>query len=177
MSIEKIRAQIIGSIWQAVAQSDADLSGVPQSQQDDLVDRIADNVMLAMDKILDDEVQGAPLDLTGDEHNEPILWEGRPFLSMVEDYVVTSERIKVITGFLSRNIENFELIRVQDIDYKQGIRERMLGIGDVVVRGHDPSDPTIELRNVAHPEDVYEMLRKAWLDARKRHGLQFREYM
>jgi len=177
MSIEKIRAQIIGSIWQAVAQSDADLSGIPQAQQDELVDKIADNVMLAMDKILDEEVQGAPSDLTGDDHDEPILWEGRPFLSMVEDYVVTSERIKIITGFLSRNIENFELIRIQDIDYKQGIRERMLGIGDVVVRGHDPSDPTIVLRNIAHPEDVYEMLRKAWLDARNRHGLQFREYM
>ena len=74
-------------------------------------------------------------------------------------------------------MENFELIRIQDIDFKQGINERVFGIGDVRIRGHDASDPEILLRNVGDPEDVYEILRKAWLDARKRHGLEFREFM
>jgi hypothetical protein len=55
--------------------------------------------------------------------------------------------------------------------------ERMMGIGDISIRGHDPSDPEITLRNVSKPEEVYEIMRKAWLEARKRHGLQFREYM
>jgi len=31
--------------------------------------------------------------------------------------------------------------------------------------------------HVYSPEEVYEILRRAWLEARKRHGLQFREYM
>jgi hypothetical protein len=33
------------------------------------------------------------------------------------------------------------------------------------------------LRNVRDPEQVYEILRRAWLDSRKRHGLEFREFM
>jgi hypothetical protein len=74
-------------------------------------------------------------------------------------------------------VENYELIRMQDIDFKQGMSERIMGIGDITIRGQDPSDPKIELRNVADPEKIYEILRRAWLDARKRHGLQFREYM
>ena len=77
----------------------------------------------------------------------------------------------------SRDIENFELIRIQDIDLSQGVHERVMGIGDVTIKGHDASAPEVVLRNVKNPEDVYETLRKAWLEARKRHGLQFREYM
>lgn len=177
MSIEKIRTQIIASIWQAFAQSETDLSVVPHNQQEELVSKIADNVMLAMDKMMEEEVQEVRTGSMEDEYEEPILWEGRPFLSIVEDYLLTTERISIVSGFLSRKIENFELIRVQDIDYKQGITERMLGIGDIFIRGHDSSDPEIQLRNVAHPEEVYETLRKAWLDARKRHGLEFREFM
>lgn len=177
MSINDIRNQMIASIWQAIAQSKVDLSSVPLDEQEELVTQVANNVMLTMDKMIDNEIDDLPEEELDDGYAEPILWRGRPFLSIVEDYVITSERIKVITGFLSRRIENFELIRLQDIDYKQSITERVFGIGDIIIRGHDPSDPEIVLRNVAHPEDVYEVLRKAWLDARKRHGLQFREFM
>lgn len=177
MSINNIRTQLIASIWQAIAQSKVDLSAIPQDQQETLVGKIADSMMLAMDKIIDDEIQEAPVVEPVDEYDEPVLWSGRPFLSIVEDYVITTERIKIITGLLSRHIENFELIRMQDIDYKQGLTERMLGVGDIVIRGHDPSDPEITLRNVHNPEEIYELLRRAWLEARKRHGLQFREFM
>ena len=98
-------------------------------------------------------------------------------LALVESYVVTTERIKVVKGLLSRDVENFELIRIQDIDLSQGMGERMLGIGDITIRGQDASKPTLVLRNIPKPEELYETLRRAWLEARKRYGLQFREYM
>jgi len=178
MAIEKIHAQVTGSIWQAVAQSGVDLSAVPAEQQQKLVAKIAENVMLAVDAALEEAEPKPDLEThEEDEFGEKVLWEGRPFMSLVESYVLTSERLKIRTGMMARNIENFELIRIQDLDYKQGVTERMLGIGDIQIRGHDPSDPTIVLRNVSKPEDVYEILRRAWLEARKRHGLQFREYM
>lgn len=177
MSIEKIRAQIISSIWQAIAQSGVDLSSVPQEQQEKLVAKVADSVMITMDSILDENSQEKPEAQITDSGDERVIWQGRPFLSLVESYVITSERVKIITGLVSRHVENFELIRVQDLDYKQGVSERILNIGDVTIRGHDPSDPLVVLRNVSKPEEVYETLRKAWLEARKRHGLQFREFM
>jgi hypothetical protein len=176
MSIEKTRAHIVSSIWQALAQSEVDLKAVPQDQQDLLVNKIADSLLATVDNLLEEAQpkDDPPIELEEDEKN---LWEGRPFLSLVEKYVVTTERLKVIKGMISRDVENFEMIRIQDIDLKQTVAERMMGIGDITIRGADSSDPMIVLRNVKGPETVYEVLRKAWLDARKRYGLQFREFM
>jgi len=178
MSIKNERAQIISSVWQAIAQSEVDLSAIPHDQQELLVAKIADGVMVAMDHILDEEIPQPPTESQpAIGVDEQVLWEGRPFLSLVEKYTITSERLKIVKGLFSRDVENFELIRVQDIDLNQGLDERVFGIGDLVIRGHDASDPQVTLRNIGDPEVVYEILRKAWLEARKRHGLQFREFM
>lgn len=176
MSIEKTRAHVISGIWQAIAQSGVDLSSIPQEQQEQLVAKIADNLLSTVDNLLEEAQpkDSMPVEMEGDENT---LWEGRPFLSLVEKYVITTERLKIIKGMLSRDVENFELIRIQDIDLKQNVTERVLGLGDITVRGADASEPLIILRNIKDPESVYETLRRAWLDARKRYGLQFREYM
>ena len=178
MDLNKIRAQLISSVWQAIAQSGVDLSAIPTESQEKLVGKIADNMMIAMDNILGDEFpEEAEATSEEDTGEEKILWQGRPFLSLVERYTVTSERLKITRGMVGRKVENFELIRVQDIDYKQSMGERLVNLGDITIRGQDPSDPEVVLRNIPNPEEVYETLRKAWLEARKRHGLQFREYM
>lgn len=186
MSIDKIHTQITSGIWKAIAQSGVDLSGISAQDQEKLVQQIAEKVMVTMDNLLDDSaneekpvpaVKEKPISDPEDSTTEEILWEGRPFLSLVESYTLTSERLKTISGLLARHVENYELIRIQDIDMKQGISERALGIGDILIRGQDPSDPEIKLRNIKKPDEVYELLRKAWLAARKRYGLQFREYM
>lgn len=176
MSLENVRAKVISSIWQAVAQSGVDLSGVPHAEQEKLVGVIADNVLLTVDELIEAPEVPAEETMSG-EGEEQVLWKGHPFLSLVESYVITTDRIKIVKGMLSRDIENYELIRIQDIDISQGVTERVMGLGDITVRGQDASKPMIELRNISKPEEVYELLRKAWLEARKRHGLQFREYM
>jgi hypothetical protein len=179
MTLEQIRAQVIGTVWQAIVQSKVDLTSIPSDQQEKLVGTITDNVLVMVDNLINkqsDEEMAADKQ-EEEQHGEEVLWQGRPFLSMVEFYTLTTDRLKVVKGWVSREIENFELVRVQDIDFKQNISERALGIGDIKIRGSDPSDPEITLRNVHHPEEVYEIMRKAWLEARKRHGLQFREYM
>jgi membrane protein YdbS with pleckstrin-like domain len=176
MSIEQTRAKVIASVWQAIAQSKVDLAAIPQAEQEKLVSKIADTVIVTMNDLLD-EVPTAELPIPEGEADEKILWKGRPFLSLVENYVLTSDRLKIVKGLLSRDIENFELIRVQDIDISQGVSERIFGVGDITLRGQDASKPTVVIRNISNPEEVYETIRKAWLDARKRYGLQFREYM
>jgi hypothetical protein len=177
MSIDQIRHKIIASVWQAIAQSEVDLSMIPQDQQEKLVGKIADSVMVTVDGLLNEGAGSVPEVETADEHGEHVLWEGRPFLSINDYYILTNDRLKIRRGLLGRQIENYELIRVQDIDLEQGLTERMLGIGDIKIHGQDPSNPEVELRNIAKPEMVYETLRRAWLEARKRHGLQFSEFM
>jgi hypothetical protein len=127
---------------------------VPQDQQEKLVGKIADNLLMAVNAIMEEEEPMTVEEDEVDENDEKILWKGRPFLSLVENYTVTTERLKIITGLMARHVENFELIRIQDIDFKQGMTERMFGIGDITIRGHDPSNPEIKLRNVSKPEEV-----------------------
>ncbi len=178
MSIENTRAHVISSIWQAVAQSGVDLSALSKDQQDALVNAIADGLLVKVDELMGEAVApGKQAAETAVEGDETVLWTGRPFLSLTETYMLTSERIKVTKGLLGRDIENFELIRIQDIDFSQKIGERMLGLGDVTIRGQDASKPELVLRNLRDPEQVYEKFRRAWLAARKRYGLQFREEM
>lgn len=178
MSIDKTRTNVTAQIWQAIAQSNIELSSIPKDDQEKLVREIADSMLLMFDSMIQEEVgTEEAIKSTETANDEIILWQGRPFLSLVESYIITSERIKIVSGFVSRHVENYELIRIQDIDFRQNVGERVFGLGDINIKGQDPSDPNIILRNIAKPEEIYELLRRAWLEARKRYGLQFREYM
>jgi len=179
MSIDTYQAKVKSSIWKAIAQSGLPINSIPMDQQNKFVDHLADNLLVVVNEILDEvsspiKTTETPIAL---DEEEKIIWEGRPFLSLVENYLLTNERIKITTGLIGKDIENYELIRIQDIDIVQNVSERVLGIGDIVIKGADPSSSSVVLRNVHDPQEVYEALRKAWLAARKKYGLIFREEM
>ena len=142
MTIQKIRSQIEAGIWQGIAKSRVDLTGIPQGQVEVLVSSITDRMMATVNSIFEENIlqeaqraSGGEADLEQhavekpeDDNEEKILWQGRPFLALNESYILTNERLKIIRGLLSRNIENYELVRIQDIDFKQNLGERMVGI-------------------------------------------------
>jgi hypothetical protein len=116
--------------------------------------------------------QGSAAAPAGDEQ---VLWEGRPFLSLRERYIVTNERVRIISGLVGRNTEDIEFIRLKDVDHTQGVSERMFNIGDIQLRSADPSKPMAVLRNVTDPDKVHEIIRRAMLDARKRYPFVFEQ--
>jgi hypothetical protein len=177
MSLDQYRSRINGSVWQGLSASGVDLSQFPAEKQTQLVNSISDQVLLAVNDMLDDlpRPKDAKTASLSDTSDEKVLWQGKPFLSLVESYVITSERIKVSTGLLGKDMENYELIRIQDLDVTQNLSERVISIGDIHITGADPTTPELTLRNIPHPKEVFELLRKAWLDARKRYGLVFRQ--
>jgi hypothetical protein len=172
VNLDQNRARVIAAIWQAIAQSGVDLSAMPREEQDRLVVTIADNLLSTVNQMLDEIAPQVSAEVSGEER---VLWEGRPFLSITERYVVTTERVRIYRGLIGRTIDDIELVRLQDIDFTQNAGERILGIGDIHLRGADPSTPEVTLRNVHQPEEVRELIRRAWLDARKRYGVSFRE--
>ena len=180
MTIEQTRASVTGRIWQSIAQSGVDTAAIPRDQLEKLVGTIADDVLLTMNELLE-HTEGAPSPATesvvqsGAE--EQTLWEGRPFLSISEHYLVTTERVRITKGLFGKDREDIELFRVKDIDHTQAMSERMFNIGDITLRSADASDPEIVLRNVANPEQVHEIIRRAMLEARKRHRVGFRDEM
>lgn len=183
MSVSEIRAKLNARIWQAIAQSGVDTSEIPQPEMDRLVGAVTDNMLLVMDDMLE-QVRGEAAALAStseaqseDSDEERVLWEGRPLMSLTEHYRVTSERIRITRGLLGKEREDVELVRVQDIDQKQNVTERVMNIGDIFVRSHDPSKPEVVLRSIKDPLEVHEILRRAVLEARKRHRLSYREEM
>jgi hypothetical protein len=149
-----------------------------------LVDAIANGVLITLDETLDEIETPAKKSMEtiaaateDDQETEKVLWEGRPFMSLTTYYQITSERIRVVTGILGKDREDIELVRIQDIDRTQGVSERMLNVGDIVIRSHDPSTALIVLRNVRDPDAVNEILRRAMLNARKHSRYTIQEEM
>jgi len=182
MSLSEMRVRIKASIWQTIAQSGVDVSAVPTEDMDKLVVNLTDTVLREMNEMLEEigPVSGpAGPDQPGStaDDEEQLLWEGRPFLSLSVHYKITNERVRLTTGLLGKEREDIELVRIQDVDHKQNLSERMLNIGDIYIRSHDPSHPEVVLQNVTKPMEVHEILRRAVLKARKKYNLSYREEM
>ena len=188
MSVNEQRERIKQRLWQAAAQSDVNLSKLSDQEQQQLMDSLTDTVLLEMDTLIGEAaatgVAGAqaaapPMEEAEESlhQDEQVLWQGRPFLSLGIKYTITSERIRVSHGMLSKRRDDVELVRVQDVDFTQTVRERFLNVGDIRVKSHDPSTPTLVLNDVANPENVHEILRRAVLQARKDQGITFQEEM
>lgn len=179
MSVSEMQARIKSKVWQAIAQSGVNVSTLPQADVDTLVNTITEQVLGEMDALLGEagshvRTLAAPGAVAGDES---MLWEGRPFLSLGVHYQITTERVRIVEGIMGKEREDIELVRVQDIDQTQSLTERILNIGDIHIRSHDPSSPEVVLHNVANPQEVHEILRRAVLEARSRHRLSYREEM
>lgn len=71
-------------------------------------------------------------------------------------YTITSERLHIRRGLLSRSVQQTKLERVQNVNTEQSVFERILQIGtvDFDTAGTDDSDFTFS--GVANPEEVVE---------------------
>jgi hypothetical protein len=181
MSVEETRTRIVGRVWRAVGQAGLDAVNVPQQQMEHFVNVVADEMMLELNSVLDASVPEDSTAAGGDQSmlasDEKLLWEGRPFLALNTRYVVTSERVRIISGLLAKDREDIELIRVRDVDHHQGVSERVLNIGDIYLHTADVSKPDVTLYNVTDPIAVHELIRRAVLEARKRYPFHFQQQM
>lgn len=180
MTPNEAQSRVKASVWKALAQADVDLSSLPKGDQETLVEIVTNAALMEIDREIGAELnvnKKSMLSPEEDQKGEKVLWEGRPFLSVSTNYIITTERVRLIQGVLGKDREDIELIRIQDIDQKQSLRERLLNLGDIVIRGHDTSNPRVVLNNITNPQEVHELLRRAILDARKRYGLTYREEM
>ena len=176
----------------ALARSGMSLSALPPDQAQALINAIAEGVFHALSELWDeneaaagqamqvarsgDPVQSAlPNPTPGALPEEVRLWRGRPYLTLGTVYELTTQRLRVIRGLLGNSIEEMELVRVRDTKVTQSAGERLLNIGDVTVVSADATTPEILLRNVTHPVEVRELIRKAVQEERQRRNLYYRE--
>jgi Bacterial PH domain len=198
MQRDDVRKTVTAQFYQSLAESGVQIKSIPQNELQALTNALADGVFAALaaleaqqDSKLGNKIAGttaavaaqatapnqAPNQPNVGNYQETLLWRGRPYLTLGTVYELTSQRLRILTGLLTTNLDEVELIRVHDTQVKQHIGERMLNVGDIIVFSDDNTSPELVLNNVQNPMEVREVIRKAVLEERARRGLTYREVM
>ena len=191
MQRDDIRKAVTAQFYQSLSESGVEITSIPQSQLQAIVNGLADGVFAAFEAVSEEDYQQhthvipmaspAPApspDATNFEHEtETELWSGRPYLSIGTRYVLTSQRLRIIHGIFGKNISQIELVRIRDTLVNQHIGERAVGIGDITIVSNDPSTPEFILHNVSDPVSIQELIRDATMKEKERRGFHYREEM
>ena len=113
----------------------------------------------------------------------PLLFFGSLFLCVIAGawrciqllstrYVVTTQRVKILRGFLSKDIQEIELFRVKDTAAQQTFFLRMFGIGNIRILSGDAKTPNLVLLAIPKPFELRERLRSEVMVLRQRFNVR-----
>jgi len=80
-------------------------------------------------------------------------------------YEVTPDRIEWSRGIFDRQVDNLDMFRVIDLKLRRSLLECLLGIGTVHLTTKDDSDPQFDFVKVPDCRYLYDVLKKAGLEA------------
>jgi membrane protein YdbS with pleckstrin-like domain len=86
-------------------------------------------------------------------------------------YEVSSDRIEWGRGILDRQVDNIDMFRVIDLKMRRNILDCIVGIGSVGLITTDKSDPEFEFEKVHRPRELYDIIKKASLEADRHAGV------
>jgi uncharacterized membrane protein YdbT with pleckstrin-like domain len=87
-----------------------------------------------------------------------VWWVLRPFLDwLTSTYTVTSKRLITREGIISRKGHDIPLMRISDVAFDQGIVDRMLGCGTLVVSDAS-THGSVRLNDIPRVESVQRTL-------------------
>ncbi len=104
-----------------------------------------------------------------------VMWAG---LALVLAYRRLTVRYRLTTyrffherGLLSRVTDRIEVIDIDDVTVRQGLVERMVGVGTIVIQSSDRSDPELALPGIDTVKNVADMIDNTRRAERHRRGL------
>lgn len=74
-------------------------------------------------------------------------------------YRVTNQRIIIESGVLSKQIDEIDMRTVDDLEFRQGVIERLLGIGGITIISSDKSTTRVRLLGLEKPRELRELIR------------------
>jgi uncharacterized membrane protein YdbT with pleckstrin-like domain len=87
-------------------------------------------------------------------------------------YTITDRRLNIARGIVSREVQETRLERVQNVNYKQSVYQRLMQIGDVDFDTAAGDDYNFVFAGVADPQDVVHSVDQATgANAAGSHGL------
>jgi Bacterial PH domain len=90
-------------------------------------------------------------------------------------YRITTRRIVIERGILSRRVDNTELYRVKDHAYHRTIGDFFTGCGTISLESSDVTDPHLRLRGLPNSRALYGKLVAAIESCREEAGVKVRE--
>jgi membrane protein YdbS with pleckstrin-like domain len=92
------------------------------------------------------------------------------YLKMIY-YEISADRIEWSRGILDRRVDNLDMFRVIDLKLRRSIIDCMFGIGTVALVTTDKSDPEFVFEKVRHCRELYDIIKRASLEADRRTGV------
>ena len=86
-------------------------------------------------------------------------------------YKLTTDRLILEKGILTKNVDDIELYRVRDTKVQQGMIDRLLGIGSVAVNTTDISG-NWRVAKIHLPRETREKIRRTSEDAKQRRNVR-----
>jgi uncharacterized membrane protein YdbT with pleckstrin-like domain len=81
-------------------------------------------------------------------------------------YLITTQRLRISRGLVRKNVQETRLERVQNVNYQQGVLDRVLGVGSVDFDTAGTDDSEFRFEWVNHPEEVVRAVDSAVEEAR-----------
>jgi uncharacterized membrane protein YdbT with pleckstrin-like domain len=76
-------------------------------------------------------------------------------------YTITDRRLNIKRGIIARKVQETRLQRVQNVNFNQGVYERIMQIGDVEFTTAGTEESNFVFAGVAQPEQVVEQVDRA----------------
>ncbi len=88
-------------------------------------------------------------------------------------YRITTERVVIETGLLNKRMDQIDVYRINDYVVEMPFGQRLVGTGNLVLSAMDRSTPDVRLFGLkTDVRDLYEKLRKATEDQKRRRGVR-----
>ena len=132
---------------------------------------------------------------------EEVLFEGRPALvpsvgtallavltlgcwllvrwyrTVGQNYRITTRRIVVESGVLSKKLEQIDLYRIADYTVDRPFGQRLLGTGNLLLKTFDKTTPQLDVRDIkTDVVALYERVRAATEAEKTRRGVRMVDY-
>ncbi|MGD2095446.1 MAG: PH domain-containing protein [Phycisphaerales bacterium] len=86
-------------------------------------------------------------------------------------YEISADRIEWSRGILDRQVDNLDMFRVVDLKMRRSLLDCIFGIGTVGLITTDKSDPEFVFQKIRRPRELYDVIKKASLDADRQTGV------
>lgn len=86
-------------------------------------------------------------------------------------YEITPDRIEWGRGIFDRRVDNIDMFRVIDLKLRRTLLDCMVGVGTVGLITTDKTDPEFKFEKIRDARYLYDIIKKASLEADKRSGV------